>query len=36
MTYETDISKVDVWTIARLYSELYGEQIYDRKIIPEK
>ncbi len=30
--YETDISKVDVWTIARLYSELYGYQIYDRKI----
>jgi len=32
-TYETDISKVDVWTIARLYSELYGEQIYERKVI---
>ncbi len=34
--YETDISKVDVWTIARLYSELYREQIYDRKIVSSK
>ena len=34
--YETDNSKVDVRTIARLYSELYIEQIYDRKIVPNK
>ena len=31
--YETDISKVDVWTITRLYSQLYDYQIYDRKVI---
>lgn len=31
--YETDISKVDVWTLARLYSKLYEEQLYERKII---
>jgi hypothetical protein len=32
--YETDLSKVDIWTLSRLYNELYGDRLYEGKIIP--